>query len=240
MNHGLGCWLACPDIVFIELARDVGFGTLVMDAEHGTFSLADLDKLIPFATSIGMRVLVKVEGPNAEPIQQALDFGADGVIIPHILGAEHARLVCAASKYPTLGTRSSAGARPVRYATPRDTYFDDDNRRTACYPMVESKEAFAAIDDILALPTVDGVFVGTSDLSLSSGRGRYRFDDADRAAIERISQSAKRAGKPWLMPAWRSDEQAYVKGLEPAVTVVIEQQGAMRAGLMQAYSAVSP
>jgi 2-keto-3-deoxy-L-rhamnonate aldolase RhmA len=131
MKPHLGCWLACPDVVFIEIARDIGFHTLVMDVEHGTFSLADLDKLVPYARALGLRVLVKVEGPRAEPIQQALDFGAHGVIIPHILGADHARGVCAAAKYPTLGTRSYAGARTVRYGVPADTYFDDDNRATA-------------------------------------------------------------------------------------------------------------
>lgn len=238
MNPSLGCWLACPDIVFIEIARDVGFGTLVMDVEHGTFALADIDKLIPFAKAIGMRVLVKVEGPHAEPIQRALDFGADGVIVPHILGVEHARQVCAAAKYPTLGTRSYAGARTVRYGAPSDGYFDEDNGKTKCYPMVESKEALADVDGILALPMVDGVFVGPSDLSLSCGRGRYRFSDADRAALGAVAQAAKRAGKPWIMPAWRQDEQAFARTLQPEVLVVVEQQGALHAGLSQAYSSL--
>ncbi len=237
MNARLGCWLAAPDIAFIEIARDVGFGTLVMDAEHGTFSLADLDKLIPFAAAIGMRVLVKVEGPRAEPIQQALDFGAAGVIVPHIRGAAHAAEVCASAKYPLLGTRSYAGARTVRYGAPGDDYFDADNRATACYPMVESKEALAEIEAILALPTVDGVFVGPSDLSLSCGRGRYRFGDADREALERIAQCCRQAGKPWLMPAWREDEQRFARQLGAELLVVVEQQAAMYSGLARAYSA---
>lgn len=238
MNHSLGCWLACPDIVFIEIARDVGFGTLVLDVEHGTFSLADLDKLIPFAKAIGLRVLVKVEGPHAEPIQQALDFGADGVIIPHVLGVDHARQVSAAAKYPTLGTRSYAGARTVRYGAPSNTYFEDDNRATACYPMVESKEALADVEAIVSLPTVDGIFFGPSDLSLSCGRGRYRFGPEDRAAIERVAGACKAADKDWLVPAWRKDEQAYVRTLGPALMVVVEQQSAMYTGLTHAFTSL--
>lgn len=239
MNASLACWLSVSDIVFIEMAHDVGFGTLVMDVEHGTLALADLDKLIPFATAIGMRVLVKVEGPRAEPIQQALDFGADGVIIPHILGVEHARLVCASAKYPTLGNRSYAGARTVRYVHLKDDYFDADNRKTRCYPMVESKEALADVEAILALPTVDGVFIGPSDLSLSRGRGRYRFGDADRADMARVVAASKAAGKEWLMTTWREDEQAFAKAHGAALRVVIEQQGAMHVGLSQAYTALT-
>lgn len=238
MNPTLACWLACPDIVFIEIARDVGFGTLVMDVEHGTFALGDLDKLIPFAAALGMRVLVKVDGPRAEPIQQALDFGAHGVIIPHVLGVDHARTICSAAKYPTLGTRSYAGARTVRYGSPADDYFEQDNLKTKCYPMVESKEALADVEAIVALPTVDGVFIGPSDLSLSRGRGRYRFADADRADMQRVVDACRAAGKEWLMATWRKDEQEFAGDRGASVRVVVEQQAAMYTGLAQVFSSL--
>lgn len=234
-DRRVGCWLATPDIVFIEMARDIGFGTLLLDAEHGTFALRDLDQLIPFARAIGLEVLVKVAGPQPEYIQQALDFGANGVVIPHILGVAHARVVCAASKYPPVGTRSYAGARPVRYKAPSDTYFEDDNRGTRCFPMVESGEALAEIEAIVALPSVDGIFLGPSDLSLSRGRGKYRFTDADRADAIAVDEACARAGKPWLMPAWQRAEQAFAAAHAADVVVVVEQQGAMYAGLAESF-----
>lgn len=67
-----GCWLAAPDIAFIEMAADLGDATLVLDVEHGTLGLADLDRLVPFARLRGLEVLVKVAGPQAKSIQQAL------------------------------------------------------------------------------------------------------------------------------------------------------------------------
>jgi 4-hydroxy-2-oxoheptanedioate aldolase len=234
LRKDLGCWLAAPDIVFIEIAAQVGYGTLVLDVEHGTLDLKDLDRLIPFARALGMDVLVKVEGPRAEPIQQALDFGANGVVIPHIAGVEHARTICAAAKYPTLGTRSYAGARTVRYGAPTDSYFDDDNRATKCFPMIETAEALADVEAILSLPSVDGVFVGPSDLSLTSGRGRYRFTDEDRKDIALIARTCRSAGKPWLMPAWSPSEQAFATEYGTSVQVVVEQQSAMHAGLVAA------
>lgn len=227
----IGCWLAAPDIVFIEIAADLGYGTLVLDVEHGTFDLKDLDRLIPFARRLDLDVLVKVEGPRAEPIQQALDFGANGVIIPHIGGVEHARSICAAAKYPPLGTRSYAGARSVRYGAPSPTYFEDDNRKTLCFPMVETTESFLDVAAILSLPTVDGIFIGPSDLSLTRGRGRYGFGDADRADFEHIATACHAAGKPWIMPAWRDDERRFADKHGAAVTVVVEQQSAMAMGL---------
>lgn len=227
MNRKIGCWLATPDVVFIELAARMGYGTLVLDVEHGTFDLKDLDRLLPLARALGMETLVKVEGPRAEPIQQALDFGATGVIIPHIGDVAHAEAICRSAKYPLLGTRSYAGARSVHYDAPDDGYFDRDNSQTRCLPMIETAEALADVEAILALPQVDGVFVGPSDLSLSSGRGRYRFGPEDRADITRIAKACEAAGKPWTMPAWSSAEQEFASALGASVLVVIEQQSTM-------------
>lgn len=233
---GPGCWLSAPDVVFIEMAADIGFRTLVLDVEHGTLSLADLDKLIPLARALGLTVLVKVAGPQAEPIQQALDFGANGVVIPHIGTASHAASVCRAAKYPLLGTRSYAGARPVRYGAPSEDYFDADNRMTACYPMVETAEALEDVEAILALPTVDGVFVGPSDLSLTRGRGGYRFADADRADIARIAAACAAARKPWIMPAWSPAERAFASAHGAKLQIVVEQQSAMASGMKAVFS----
>lgn len=234
----IGCWLAAPDIVFIEIAADLGYGTLVLDAEHGTFDMKDFDKLIPFARLLDLDVFVKVEGPRAEPIQQALDFGANGVIIPHVRGIEHARSVCSAAKYPPLGTRSYAGARTVRYGAPSSTYFEDDNRTALCFPMVETAESFEDVAAILALPIVDGIFVGPSDLSLTRGRGRYGFTDADRADIEHVAAACRAAGKPWIMPTWRVDEKVFADEHGAAITLIAEQQGAMAIGLETALQRV--
>lgn len=235
----LGCWLAAPDIVFIEIAADLGYGTLVLDVEHGTFDLKDLDRLIPFARALGLDVFVKVEGPHAEPIQQALDFGATGVVIPHVRALAHARSVCAAAKYPPLGARSYAGARTVRYSAPSPTYFEDDNRAALCFPMVETAESFEDVEAILALPTVDGIFVGCSDLSLTRGRGRYGFTDADQADIRHIASACKAAGKPWIMPAWRVEEKVFADEHGAAITLIAEQQSAMAVGLEMARDRVA-
>lgn len=226
-----GCWLSAPDVVFIEMAADIGYKTLVLDVEHGTLSLADLDKVIPLARALGLTVMVKVAGPQAEPIQQALDFGANAVVIPHIGTAAHAAAVCRAAKYPLLGTRSYAGSRPVRYDAPSEDYFDADNRRTACYPMIETAEALADVEAILALPTVDGVFVGPSDLSLTRGRGAYRFTEADQADIARIAAACAAAGKPWIMPAWSAAERAFASAHGATLQVIVEQQSAMASGM---------
>lgn len=205
--ENIAFWLSSPSFPHIEIARDAGFRSVVLDIEHGTFNLDDLDRVIPFCRALGIKVYAKVLGPQAEAIQQSLDFGADAIVIPHIGTVEHAARVCLAAKYPPLGARSYAGGRTIGYGPSFDQYGADENARTRCLPMIESAEALEDVEKILALPTVDGVFAGPSDLSLARGSIRYGFGEGDRADLIRIAAAAKAAGKPWLLPAWTPPER---------------------------------
>ncbi|MGH6720239.1 MAG: aldolase/citrate lyase family protein, partial [Alphaproteobacteria bacterium] len=207
IDDRLAFWLAGPSFAQIEIARATGFRRIVLEVEHGAFGTLGLDRATAYATSLGFAVFAKVLGPEPVPIMQALDFGADGVIVPHIEDAAHAAQVTRWAKYPPLGKRSFAGGRTVGYGAPGADYFQGENRRTQCLPMVETAAALADLAAILALPTVDGVFVGPSDLSLDRGRGAYRQTEADARDLTAIALAARAAHKPWVMPAWTSAER---------------------------------
>lgn len=231
LPSGLGLWLSTPNLALLEIARSREVAAVVFDVEHGTFDLASLDRAVLVAKALGLTVLAKVLAPDRAPIQQALDFGADGVIIPHVGDAAHAQAVSAYAKFPPQGSRSFAGGRTVAYGAPSDSFFDDQNRATLCLPMVESAQALADIEVILALDTVDGVFVGPSDLSLRRGRGKYRRTEEDHADLTRIAAAARRVGKPWVMPAWTTLEQHWARELGAALLVVADEQAILADGL---------
>jgi 4-hydroxy-2-oxoheptanedioate aldolase len=226
-----GLWLSGPTTVAVEIAADLGYRQIVLDIEHGSFDLAALERFIPFCRRAGLEVLAKVLAPERGPIQQALDFGADAVVIPHVLGVEHAAAVTAFAKFPPLGTRSYAGGRTVAYQGPDETFFGRENERIRCLPMVETAEALDDIERILALKAVDGVFVGPSDLSLRRGRGRYGRSDADWQDLARIAKAAEESGKTWIMPAWTAEERVVARRLGAASLIVAMEHGALRAGL---------
>ena len=83
----------------------------------------------------------------------------------------------------------------------------------------------------MALATVDGVFMGPTDLSLSRGRGAYRNTDADKADLKRVIDAAKAAGKPWIMPAWSLAEQRDAIARQAGMIVISEEVGALQACL---------
>jgi 4-hydroxy-2-oxoheptanedioate aldolase len=229
----LAVWLSTTNHWMVEVARDLGIRRFVLDIEHGLFDLSRTDALVAFIKAQGLEAYLKVLGPDMVPIQQALDLGCDGVIIPHIEGVEHARRVTAAAKYPPVGIRSFAGGRTSRYGGADDAWYASENQRCQCYPMIESAAALADIDAILALPTVDGLFVGPSDLSLSRGRGAYKKSAEDEADLRRIAAAAAAAGKPWIMPAWTAQERRLSAGLGAHFMVVADEFGSIWRGLSE-------
>ena len=231
-------WMSQPNYEYLEIARTCGVKSLVLDLEHGTFNLASLDQFLAFTKAVGLSTLTKVIAPNAESIQQALDFGSDGVIIPHVLGVEHAREVTKAAKYPLIGTRSYAGGRVFGYARPASGAFEAENKRTKCYAMIETAESLKDVERIIELGTVDGLFPGPSDLSLSRGRGAYAFNDADRVDLKRVAAAARNAGKRWVMPAWTPAERQFALDEGAALLVVANQSMTLQLGLMATINAL--
>jgi len=238
-NRRHAVWLSGPNTAAAEIARQLGYGAAVLDIEHGTFDLAALERFIPFLRAIGMEVIAKVLGPERGPIQQALDFGADVVAIPHVENAAHAAVVTGFAKFPPLGDRSFAGGRTARYGGFSDDWVAAQDAGTRCYPMIEDAGAIEEIDDILALPTVDGVFVGPSDLSLRRERGAYTRTDADFADLALIAAAARRAGKPWLLPAWSPQEKRFAVDHGADQMALTMEHGALMAGLAAARDAMA-
>ncbi|ASV88098.1 hpcH/HpaI aldolase/citrate lyase family protein (plasmid) [Ochrobactrum quorumnocens] len=230
--ENIALWMSQPHFSYLEIARTCGFSSFVLELEHGTFDLSTLDQFLAFTKAQGLSTLTKVLAPTPEAIQQALDFGSNGVIVPHILGVEHAHQVTKAAKYPLVGTRSYTGGRVFGYARPETDAFEKENKRTKCFAMVETAESLADVEKIIALDTVDGLFPGPSDLALARGRGAYAFNDDDKADLRRCAAAAHAAGKPWIMPAWTKAERRFAQEEGAAMLVVATQNMTLRQGMV--------
>ena len=125
-----------------------------------------------------------------------LDAGAYGVVCPMVSTRTHAEELVAACRYPPKGTRSFGPARGKLYGGP--DYFDAANDEIFAIPMIETAEALANIDDILAVPGIDMIYIGPNDLALDLGEkpGAELHDSATSKAIIHILDRAKSAKVP--------------------------------------------
>ncbi|TDP93345.1 4-hydroxy-2-oxoheptanedioate aldolase [Leucobacter luti] len=204
-----GAWLSDASVATGEIVANLGYDFVVLDIEHGAFDLSILERFVPVLKGLGLEVLSKVLVPERGAIQQALDFGSDGVIIPHIEGLEHAKRVTDFAKFPPLGSRSLAGGRTMNYGGYDDEWVAAQDRDIKIFPMVEDPGALRDIEAIAALPTVDGVFIGPGDLSLMRGRGVYRQTEADFDDFRKVIAAVRANDKPWVLPAWTPIEKQF-------------------------------
>ncbi|MGO4560051.1 HpcH/HpaI aldolase family protein [Mesorhizobium sp. 2RAF21] len=209
MKSKTGFWLSDPSAPVAEIVAKLGFDFVVLDAEHGIFDLRDLESFTLLVKGLGLQVWTKVLGPTQEAVQQALDFGADGVIIPHTQDRNHTARITSYAKFPPTGERSLSGGRPFQYAAPKPETLDRLNKSALCFPLIEHPLAVRDVEDIAGLPTVDGCQIGPGDLALMSGRGVYSQSEEDWADTNRCVRAFRAAEKPWMFPAWTEKEQRW-------------------------------
>ncbi len=231
MMESFAFWMSSPNLDLLEMAADAGFRRVVLDIEHNGFDADRREALVVTARAMGLAVCAKIEAPEPVWVQRAVDLGVDAVILPHVGRLADAEVALATCKFPPLGTRSYAAGRSARFKAPDNDYFARQNREVLCLPMIETAEAFEDAEALLASPLVDGVFVGPFDLALTRGRPTYGFTEADRTDIARLAALAKAAHKPWWMPTWRKEEQAFARSNGAAVRIVAAEHQLLSLGL---------
>jgi len=161
-------WLAIPNGYAAEVMAQAGWDSLTVDLQHGVQDYMSM--VTCFQAMQGYPVVPLARVPWNEPgiIGKVLDAGAQGVICPMVNTAEQAEAFVNACKYPPRGQRSNGPIRAGAYGEP-GTYQATANEETLCIPMIETRQALDNLDAILAVPGIDAIYIGPSDLGFSMG-----------------------------------------------------------------------
>ena len=162
-----GPFVRLPGHIPAELLASVGFGCVCVDMEHAPLTRMDADLLVSTFQSHGTPVIIRPRAATPEHILAALDAGAAGLMAPHINTGDQAQALVDAATYQH--GRGYAGAtRPAGYGA--RTMADMVARQPRLViAQVEHTDAVANIDDILSVESIDCIFIGRSDLTLSAG-----------------------------------------------------------------------
>lgn len=190
-----GLWSTLPDLSVAELIAGLPYDYVVVDLQHGVTTFADLPVMAQVMRGAGAAPLVRVPWNEPAQIMRALDCGAAGVLVPMIGSAAEARAAVEPCRFPPNGTRSwgpmwgyvrSDGALPP----------EEQDAQAICLVMIETKGAVEALNEIVATPGIDGVYIGTNDLALACGFGRQTYRDSPEIAslIQRIVDACRSAG----------------------------------------------
>jgi len=177
-----GAWSVIPSLLSVRRLAAAGLDYVVIDLQHGGAAESDLPGMTSAIRLAGAVPVARVRHAHPADIGRALDLGCEGVIVPNVDSAAQATAVAGAVRYPPAGYRSAGGVLA--------------GEAPFCIVMVESAGALAELDATLAVDGVDGIYVGSLDLSLALGCAPDPDDPVLKPALARVWAACAAAGKP--------------------------------------------
>jgi 4-hydroxy-2-oxoheptanedioate aldolase len=232
-SPALAAWCGLPDPAVSALLAHAAFDAVVLDMQHSAIDYGVAVRAIPLIAAASKPAIVRIPVGEFATASRILDAGASGVIAPMVNTVADAHLFADFMKYPPLGQRSWGphGALAATGLEPGD-YFRSANGLTVALAMVETREALAIIDEILAVPGIDGIFIGPGDLSigLSEGRELNPTSAAVETALDHAVARSRAAGKVAGVFAASGERAAALYGRGFHLISVSSDAGMLRAG----------
>lgn len=237
----LSAWCGLPDPSISAVLASEGFDAVTLDMQHGPITLGEVIRAIPGINAAGKPALARIAVGEFQNVSRLFDAGASGVIAPMINTIEDAKLFANYAKYPPIGERSwgSYGGLGAS-GLDANAYLREANRFQLSFAMIETREAMAILDDILALEGIDAVFVGPSDLSIALSGGATvnptspEVDDAIRHIVSRASA----VGKPVAIYAQSAERAKAFVEMGAKVVTVMSDANLLRVATKQALQII--
>ena len=190
-----GTWLSIGSPVIAELAAEIGFDWLLFDLEHGCGSEAALFPQLQAIRGSGTAAIVRVGAPHPDLVLRALDWGADGLMVPHISSAAEAEACVQAAHYPPRGRRGlSRSARAYGYGV----RWPADPKSIPTPLLMAQIETIEGVEHARAIAKVQGIdvlFVGPADLNFDLQARPALAEHTYATCLQLVATAAAEAGK---------------------------------------------
>ena len=201
----MGALAFLPSADVVEVLAVAGFDYVIIDLEHTATNSETAVHMVRAAQVHGMSPLIRVRENSEKLILQALEMGAEGIVVPFVQSRDDVIRAARAIRYLPDGVRGTCTAsRASRYGTLRTSFLEHTqamNNGIVLVGLIEDMNGVNAISEILDCdPGLDAVLVGRSDLSASIGQmGKWDHPAVIDATMRTIKaaaqhQSAVRAG----------------------------------------------
>jgi len=193
----VGLWLSLANAYTAEIAALAGFDWLLIDGEHAPNDIRSILAQLQALSGTPSHAVVRLPAAETWIVKQVLDIGAQTILVPMVESAEQARSIVAATRYAPAGVRGigAALARASRFNGIAD-YIATAGEQICVLVQIESRAGVAALDDILEVEGVDGIFIGPSDLAADLGYPGRAGDPAVQRVVRDALARIKTAGRP--------------------------------------------
>src|SRR5262245_4225653 len=201
-----------PDL--LELFGAIGYDFVMLDGEHGSMSLDEVEHMVRAAEAFGITPIARIPNHEDSTILRFLDRGVQGIIVPHVNTREDAEAVARAARYHPDGHRGMAGGRDHDYGVgvSRDQSTRWINSQLLVIPMMEETSAVDNLDAILTVSGVDVLHVASGDLGQSMGNpGAAAVRELMRKVIPRIRAGGTLVGVGGNSPSDAAGVAEFIK-----------------------------
>lgn len=188
----------------VILAKQAGLDFIMLDMEHGPYSMETVSSFSTVAQSMNLHLFVRVPELARGLVSRALDCGATGIMVPMVETAQQASMFVEWTKYPPLGKRGMSSIGPhTGYTnhTDKNQMIMESNQRIWAIAQIETLEGCNNVDEIAATEGIDALLVGPNDLAVSLGMPEEFTHPTFEKSIDRIAVAAKKHGVVFGMHA---------------------------------------
>lgn len=195
---------------FIRYAAHYNYDGIWLDLEHRNMDSREVQHLQALCHLYDIDCMIRPPTVQRTRLYRYFEDGAAGLMIPFVSDAQMARDIVAAAKYPPLGNRGLDGAGldadfgGVSWR-PNSAYIEDANRETFIVAQIETPEAVANAEEIAAVPGIDALFVGPTDLGLRLDADPALTMNIDEA-VAQVAAATRRHNKVWARTASSIEE----------------------------------
>lgn len=191
-----GAWVNLASTVSTEIIGRSGFDWLLIDLEHGPGDVAAMYQQLQVLRELPVTKLVRTDELTRPKTQRILDAGAEGIMFPRIDHPAEAELAVRCMYYPPKGDRGMArSVAPAGFGRKADEYHASVQKKIVTVVQIESIPALEQVDKIAAVPDVDVLFVGPTDLSLALGILGQINHATFQKALRDVAAATKKHGK---------------------------------------------
>ncbi len=195
-EKAIGPILVIPSVHISQMAATEERVNFVwIDLEHGSIGRETAANMI--AGSRGRAApLVRVTCGEHWLIKQALDMGAEGLVVPMVDTVEDAEKIVKSILYPPRGIRGfGPDVAAQTWGIPIPDYTSRANEDLLLVLQIESIEGLRNAEAIADVERVDVLFAGAYDITVCLGKPGMVSDPEVEAAILSVRDAAHRQGK---------------------------------------------
>ncbi len=189
----IGTFIKTPSPIVAEVLGLTDLDVICVDTEHAPFGRLETDLCVGALRAADMPSLVRVANDSSTEIRNALDSGANGILVPHVTSAEQATAIVTAAHFGDGGRGFAGSPRAADYTTKSmSDHIRDSRERTTIILQIEDVAALPHVAQIAAVEGVDAVFVGRADLSVAMKKSVMDKDVV--ATVQDICVAAQSVG----------------------------------------------